>query len=224
MDTYKILIVEDEELLAKKMKSFLESWGYEVEIVRDFSNVLQEFHSVSPDLVLMDINLPGVNGFEWTRQIRKESKVPIIFISSHSESMNIIMALSQGGDDFITKPFDLQILAAKILALLRRSYDFNKDSETIEYNGVIYRLSDNTLTYQNQSVELTKNEGKILYQLLSQHGRIVSRGDIMEALWQTDYYIDENTLSVNVNRLRKKLSSIGLEDFIQTKKGMGYKI
>lgn len=224
MDKYKILIVEDEELLASKMKSFLESWDYEVYTVKDFANVLQEFRSVSPDLVLMDINLPSVNGFEWTRQIRKESKVPIIFISSHSESMNIVMALSQGGDDFIAKPFDLQILAAKILALLRRSYDFNQDNESIEYNGVIYKLSDNTLTYQNNSVELTKNEGKILYLLLSQRGRIVSRASIMESLWQTDYYIDENTLSVNVNRLRKKLSSIGLEDFIQTKKGMGYKI
>lgn len=174
MDKYKILIVEDEELLASKMKSFLESWDYEVYTVKDFANVLQEFRSVSPDLVLMDINLPSVNGFEWTRQIRKESKVPIIFISSHSESMNIVMALSQGGDDFIAKPFDLQILAAKILALLRRSYDFNQDNESIEYNGVIYKLSDNTLTYQNNSVELTKNEGKILYLLLSQRGRIVS--------------------------------------------------
>ena len=170
----------------------------------------------------MDITLPHLNGYHWTLEIRKFSKVPILFVSSANDDMNIVMAISQGADDYITKPFDLQVLAAKIQALLRRTYDFNSQSHFIEHKGVRFNVEDNTVSFQDKSIELTKNEAKILRLLLERKNSIVSRDDLMEYLWKTDYYVDENALSVNVNRLRKKLEQIDIRDFIITKKGIGY--
>lgn len=221
---YTICIVEDDEIIASKMKQYLESWNYQVGCIHDFSNVLHEFIQMKPDLVLMDVTLPYFNGYHWTQEIRKISKVPIVFISSADENMNVIMALSQGADDYITKPFDLQILTSKIQAILRRTYDFTGKSNILECDSVRFLVDENMVHYQDKEIELTKNEGRILRLLMERKGTIVSRESLMEYLWKTDYYVDENALSVNVNRLRKKLADIGIVDFIHTKKGMGYSI
>ena len=219
---YKILIVEDDMVIAKTIKAHLESWGYEVEYITDFQNVVSHFASYDPQLVLLDISLPFVNGFTLCNEIRKLSKVPIIFISSASDNMNIVMAISMGGDDFIAKPFDLTILTSKVQALLRRTYDFTGQTNLLEHRGAILNTSDATLTYNGHKIDLTKNDQKILLVLLENKGKTVSRDVLMTRLWETDSYIDDNTLTVNINRLRKKLEVIGLYDFIKTKKGLGY--
>ncbi|KIO58537.1 MULTISPECIES: response regulator transcription factor [Bacillaceae] len=219
---YKILIVEDDMVIAKTVKTHLESWGYEVEYIIDFQNVMSHFVSYDPQLVLLDISLPFVNGFTLCNEIRKLSKVPIIFISSASDNMNIVMAISMGGDDFIAKPFDLTILTSKVQALLRRTYDFTGQTNLLEHRGAIVNTSDATLTYNGQKIDLTKNDQKILHVLLENKGKTVSRDVLMTRLWETDSFIDDNTLTVNINRLRKKLEAIGLHDFIKTKKGLGY--
>jgi DNA-binding response OmpR family regulator len=219
---YKILIVEDDMVIAKTVKTHLESWGYEVEYITDFQNVMSHFVSYDPQLVLLDISLPFVNGFTLCNEIRKLSKVPIIFISSASDNMNIVMAISMGGDDFIAKPFDLTILTSKVQALLRRTYDFTGQTNLLEHRGAIVNTSDATLTFNGHKIDLTKNDQKILLVLLENKGKTVSRDILMTRLWETDSYIDDNTLTVNINRLRKKLEAIGLHDFIKTKKGLGY--
>jgi|SRR5690554_6765016 len=219
---YKILIVEDDMVIAKTIKNHLESWGYEVKYITDFKNVMQTFVSYDPQLVLLDISLPYINGYTICNEIRKLSKVPIVFISSASDNMNIVMAINMGGDDFIAKPFDLTILTSKIQALLRRTYNFTGQSQLLEHRGAILNISDGTLNYKGEKIELTKNDQKILHILLENKGKTVSRDALMTRLWQTDSFIDDNTLSVNVNRLRKKLEIIGLQDFIKTKKGIGY--
>lgn len=219
---YKILIVEDDMVIAKTVKTHLESWGYEVEYITDFQNVMSHFVSYDPQLVLLDISLPFVNGFTLCNEIRKLSKVPIIFISSASDNMNIVMAISMGGDDFIAKPFDLTILTSKVQALLRRTFDFTGQTNLLEHRGAIVNTSDATLTYNGQKIDLTKNDQKILHVLLENKGKTVSRDILMTRLWETDSFIDDNTLTVNINRLRKKLEAIGLHDFIKTKKGLGY--
>ena len=190
----------------------------------DLRNVLSEFAEFSPHIVLMDIMLPFYSGFYWCSEIRKVSKVPIVFISSASDNMNIVMAMNMGGDDFVCKPFDMSVLVAKVQAMLRRSYDFAGSSSMLEHKGMLLNLSDATLLYQEQKVELTKNELKILQTLIENKTQVVTRETLMTRLWESDMYVDENTLSVNVNRLRKKLTSIGLEDSILTKKGIGYQI
>jgi two-component system response regulator protein BraR/BceR len=219
---YKILIVEDDTIIAKAMKKHVETWGYEAEYVTDFKDVLSKFVSFQPQLVLLDISLPFYNGFYWCSEIRKVSKVPIIFISSASDNMNIVMAMNMGGDDFIAKPFDLSVLMAKIQAMLRRTYDFAGQSTLIEHKGAILDTSDATLTYNGEKIDLTKNDNRILQILMENKGKIVSRDSIMTKLWETDDYIDDNTLTVNMTRIRKKLESIGLTDFILTRKGIGY--
>lgn len=206
------------------IKKHLEKWEYEVSTVQDFGNVLGEFAVCDPQLVLLDIRLPFYNGHYWCTQIRQVSKVPIIFLSSVSDNMNIVMAMNMGADDFIPKPFDLEVLTAKVQALLRRSYDFAGSSSMLEHKGMLLNLSDATILYQEQKVELTKNELKILQTLIENKTQVVTRETLMTRLWESDMYVDENTLSVNVNRLRKKLTSIGLEDSILTKKGIGYQI
>lgn len=221
---YRILIVEDDEVIAQTVQKHLEEWGYEALCVTDFSNVLAEFAAAAPHPVLMDILLPGHNGCYWCGEIRKLSKVPVIFLSSASDSMNIIMAVSMGGDDFIAKPFDLNVMTAKVRAMLRRTYDFAGSHHLIEHGGAILNLSDATLTYEGSKAELTKNEFRILKLLLERAGRTVSREEVMTRLWETDCYVDDNTLTVNINRLRKKLAAIGLTEYITTKKGMGYLI
>ena len=221
---YRIFLVEDDETIARLIKKHLEKWEYEVSTVQDFGNVLGEFAACDPQLVLLDIRLPFYNGYHWCTQIRQVSKVPIIFLSSVSDNMNIVMAMNMGADDFIPKPFDLEVLTAKVQALLRRSYDFAGSSSMLEHKGMLLNLSDATILYQEQKVELTKNELKILQTLIENKTQVVTRETLMTRLWESDMYVDENTLSVNVNRLRKTLTSIGLEDSILTKKGIGYQI
>lgn len=219
---YKILIVEDDSGIAGAIKSQAEQWELEAHCVQNFRNVLAEFAEVNPHLVLMDISLPFFNGYHWCSEIRRVSKVPIIFISSASDNMNIIMAMNMGGDDFIAKPFDQSVMMAKIQALLRRTYDFGASVPVLEHRGLMLNTGDNTLTFQGERMELSKNEYRILLALMEAKGKVVSREKLMERLWETDCFVDENTLTVNVNRLRKKLDSIGLREFIKTKFGVGY--
>lgn len=219
---HKILLVEDDEVIRQQVKKMLEQWGYEVVLVEDFMEVLSIFVKVEPHLVLMDIGLPLFNGYHWCQEIRKVSKVPIMFLSSRDQAMDIVMAINMGGDDFVTKPFDQNVLLAKIQGLLRRSYEFGKDQSLLEYRSVILNLKAMDLVYQGEVVSLTKNEFQILQVLFERAGNIVSREDLMKELWNSDFFIDDNTLSVNVARLRKKLEAVGLKDFIETKKGVGY--
>lgn len=221
---YRILIVEDDSTIANAIKKHVENWGYIAECTENFADVMREFGRFEPQLVLMDIGLPFYNGYYWCSRIREISKVPVIFISSASDNMNIVMAMNMGGDDFIAKPFDLDVLMAKVQAILRRTYDFagGGSLNLVEHNGAILNLADASLTYQSNKLELTKNEYRILLTLMENKGNVVSRETLMEKLWATDSFVDENTLTVNINRLRKKLEAIGLSDFITTKKGMGY--
>lgn len=221
---YKIFIVEDDEIIARGIKEHLNAWDYDVHCVEDFSNVMTEFVKFDPQLVLMDITLPFFNGYYWCGEIRKVSKVPVVFLSSAPDNMNIVMAVNMGADDFISKPFDLEVLTVKIQAMLRRSYDFAGKSQILEHRGAILNLTETTLTYQDEKVELTKNEFRILQILMENKEKVVSRDTLMTKLWESDDYVDENTLSVNVNRLRKKLEVLGLSDFIITKKGIGYRL
>lgn len=221
---YRILIVEDDMTIANAVRKHMEGWGYEVRCAEDFKNVLAEFASFLPQLVLLDISLPFFNGYHWCSQIRQISRVPVIFLSSASDNMNIVMAINMGGDDFVAKPFDLNVLMAKVQAMLRRTYDFGGQTGLFEHRGVILNLSDATVFYDGSRVELTKNEFKILQILMEQKGNVVSRDKIMTRLWESDSYVDDNTLTVNVTRLRKKLEDAGVKGFITTKKGIGYLI
>lgn len=221
---YKILIVEDDTVIASAISAHIQAWGLEAECAEDFQNILREFVECRPQLVLMDISLPFYDGYYWCMEIRKISKVPIIFVSSASDNMNIVMAMNMGGDDFIAKPFDLNVLLAKIQAILRRTYDFVGQNTVIEHKGAILNTSDATISFRQEKIELTKNEYRILQTLLENKGSVVARDTLMQKLWETDYFVDENTLSVNVTRLRKKLEQAGLNNFITTKKGMGYLI
>lgn len=219
---YKIFIVEDDSVIARSMKKQLTAWGWEAQCVENFQNVLTEFASFGPHLVLLDITLPFYNGFYWCTEIRKISKVPVVFLSSASDNMNIVMAMNMGGDDFIAKPFDMMVLSAKIQAILRRTYDFAAQTDFLEHRGAILNTADASLTYNGQKIDLTKNDYKILKMLLENKGKTVSRDALMTRLWETDCFVDENTLTVNITRLRKKLESAGLTNFIMTKKGLGY--
>ena len=220
----KVLIVEDDPGIAQAVAEQAEMWDLEARCVKNFRNVLAEFSEYDPHLVLLDISLPFFNGYHWCGEIRKVSKVPILFISSASDNMNIVMAMNMGADDFIAKPFDLNVLTAKIQAMLRRTYDFAAAVPVLEHRGALLNTGDNTLTYEDEQISLTKNEYRILLTLMKNKGRVVSRERLMERLWETDSFVDENTLTVNVNRLRKKLDAAGLHDFITTKFGVGYLI
>ena len=224
MKMQKIMIVEDDEVIALAIQKHLETWNYEVEVVDDFEHVLDLYLQKQPELILLDISLPFYNGYHWCEQIRKVSSVPIIFISSANENMNIVMAISMGADDFITKPFDFHVLTAKIQALLRRTYSFSKSMQVLTYKDLVLNILDATISYHHQTIELTKNELKILQVLFEKSEVFVSRDDLMMALWQSNEFIDDNTLSVNMNRLRKKLDDFHIEHLIQTKKGLVYKL
>ena len=219
---HRIFIVEDDKMIAESVQKHLQQWGYEVVVATDFSNILGEVTKAGPDLILLDITLPNFNGFYWCREIRKMYKLPIIFISSASDNMNIVMAIDMGGDDFIAKPFDLSVLTAKIGAMLRRSYSFSGQMSALEHKGAILNMVDDTVTYNGEKIELSKNEAQIMTLLMENAGSIVSRDLIMMQLWDSDNFIDDNTLTVNITRIRKKLKDIGLDDFIKTKKGRGY--
>ena len=221
---YRLLIVEDDMGIAEAIKAQAELWDMQVRYVQDFRNVMAEFAESDPHIVLLDISLPFFNGYHWCSEIRKVSKVPIIFISSASDNLNMVMAMNLGADDFIAKPFDQSVLMAKLQALLRRTYDFGAPQQVLEHRGALLNTGDSTLIYRDEKIQLSKNEFRILSVLLKSKGKVVSREKLMQALWETDSFVDENTLSVNVNRLRKRLSAAGLEDFITTKFGVGYLI
>lgn len=221
---YKIYIVEDDTSIALMMKNHLEKWAYQVRLAENFQDILGEVSGFSPDLILMDITLPYYNGFYWCSEIRKLFKIPIVFISSADDNLNIVMAMDMGGDDFIAKPFDLAVLTAKIGAIIRRSYSYAGQVNVIEHRGAICNLMDATMNYQGKKVDFSRNEFQILVLLMENAGSIVSRDTIMMQLWDSDNFIDDNTLTVNVTRIRKKLKEIGLEDFVKTRKGIGYLI
>ena len=221
---YRILIVEDDMTIAKELAAHLEKWGYETRCAENFKNIMNDFLDFEPQLLMLDIGLPFFNGFHWCQEIRKVSQVPIMFLSSLDDNMNIVMAMNMGGDEFIEKPFDLNVVTAKVQALLRRTYAFQGSSNLLEHDGIMLNLGDATVLYQDQKVELTKNEFRILQILFERAGKIVSRDEIIERLWDSDEFIDDNTLTVNVARLRKKLESIGRKDMIRTKKGIGYMV
>lgn len=219
---YRLLIVEDDMGIAEAIEKQATAWDLTVKCIKDFQSVMQEFAEFNPHLILMDIGLPFFDGYYWCSEIRKVSKVPIIFISSASDNMNIIMAMNMGADDFISKPFDQSVLMAKVQAMLRRTYNFSSAVPVIEHNGALLNTGSNMLVYNDKNIELTKNEYKILLVLMENKSKVVSRERLMEVLWETDSFIDENTLTVNVGRLRKKLEAAGLNDFIKTKFGVGY--
>ena len=219
---YKLMIIEDDPGIAGAIAAQSANWGLEVCVASDFRRISGEFAAFQPHIILMDISLPFYDGYYWCSEIRRVSKVPIIFISSASDNMNIIMAMNMGADDFIAKPFDMSVLMAKVQALLRRTYDFGSSVPVIEHRGALLNTGDNSLTFKGEDIPLTQNEYKILLCLLENKGRVVSREKLMERLWKTDSFIDENTLTVTVNRMRKKLDAAGLEGFIATKHGVGY--
>lgn len=221
---YRILIVEDDTVIAGAMEQHLCEWGFSARCAGNFKNLVEEFVEWDPQLVLLDISLPFFNGYHWCAEIRRLSKVPVIFISSAGDNMNVVMAMNMGADDFIVKPFDLTVLTAKVQAMIRRTYEFQGQLNVIEHRGAILNLNDTTLTCGTERVELTKNEFRILQLLMENKGRVVERDAIMTRLWQSESFIDDNTLTVNMTRLRRKLTEAGLEDFITTKKGLGYLI
>ena len=221
---YRLLIIEDDRGIAEAIKTQAEMWELQVHLVENFRNVMGEFAEFAPHIVLLDIALPFFNGYHWCSEIRKVSRVPIIFISSAADNMNMVMAMNMGADDFIAKPFDQSVLMAKLQAMLRRTYDFAAYVPVLEHRGALLNTGDNTLTYGGEKISLSKNEYRILLVLMENKGKVVSREKLMEQLWETDSFVDENTLSVNVNRLRKRLEAAGLLDFITTKFGVGYLI
>lgn len=222
---YKIMIIEDDITLCSEIAEGLTRWGFDAIVVKNFEEIFNEFAKNNPHLIIMDINLPYFDGFHWCQKIREVSKVPIIYLSSRNSNMDIIMAIKMGGDDFVTKPFSMDILVTKLHALLRRVYSYGENSsQVLEYNGAVLNINDSTLIYNENKLELTKNEFKILILLMKNKGKIISRDRIMRSLWDDDTFINDNTLTVNVNRLRKRLEDIGLKDFIETRKGQGYVI
>lgn len=219
----KVMIVEDDKAIRELLAEALKRWNFDVVALETFEHILEDFLRERPQIILLDINLPIFDGFYWCNKIREISQVPIIFISSRESNMDMIMAMNMGGDDFIQKPFDTEVLIAKIRALLRRSYSYiETQTNVLEYKGVILNLHDLNIYYGEQKVELTKTEF-VIFQLLMKHaGSVVSRNKIMRTLWKQEQFIDNNTLSVNIARIRKKLAQLGIEDFITTKKGEGY--
>lgn len=219
---FKIFVVDDSKIISEKLKEELEKWGFEIVLVDDFEKVIDIFKCENPDLVVMDIALPYYDGYFWTRKIRDLSNVPIIFLSSKEDTMNKIMAMEMGADDFVSKPFDLDLLIAKIKALLRRTYDYKDNLDRLELGGLVLDLKSMTVVFSNKSIDLSKNEFKILEILMVNKGNVVSRDKLMTSLWSTDIYIDDNTLTVNISRLRKSLAGLGVDNFIKTKQGLGY--
>ena len=218
---YRIFVVEDDRTIAREVCRLAESWGMEAKSAEDLRNVAAEAAEYGPHLIIMDIGLPFFDGYHWCRELRKQTAAPILFLSSAADNMSVIIAVNMGGDDFVAKPFDGGVLMAKVRSLLRRCYDMAAEP-VLECRGARLRSGDQKLDYNGQAVELTKNEYRILSCLMESSGRVVSREKLMERLWETDSFVDENTLTVNVNRLRRKLAAAGLEDMIATRHGVGY--
>ncbi|KRE72857.1 response regulator transcription factor [Paenibacillus sp. Soil750] len=222
---YRIMMVEDDEKIRRIVADTLQKWQYDVVEVTQFDQVLKDFQQSDPHLILLDINLPVFDGYYWCQQIRAVSKVPIIFLSSRNQNMDIIMAINMGGDDFIQKPFDLDILVAKVSALIRRKYTYQEDeSAKFTHKGLKLHVTNSTIEYKGQVSELSRNEFILLQLIMRNIGKIVSREDMMQVLWNEEQFVDDNTLTVNVNRMRRKIAALGLEDYIVTRKGMGYLI
>ena len=222
---YHILVIEDDRSMAEEIARLLSGWRYQVSLVQDFTQIVEETASLNPQIILLDINLPYFDGFYWCKKLREVTKVPIIFLSSRESSMDVVMAMNNGGDDYIQKPFDSNMLIAKLQAMLRRTYEIDtKESKILLYKGMKLHIEEMTLSYKEQMIELTKNEFRILKLLLEHKGEIVSRNEMMKRLWDDEIYVNENTLTVNVNRLRSRLEEMGLHDVIATKKGIGYSI
>ncbi len=219
---YRIFIVEDDAVIARAVQDHLTGWGHTVACAQRFDQVLSEFAAFDPHLVILDISLPFFNGYHWCTEIRKISQVPILFLTSAADSVDVVTAMQLGGDDLLAKPFDLPVLSAKVQAILRRSYDFRPTARLLACRGAVLDVSDGTLTVNGQRVELSRNEGRILHMLLEHKGQAVTRDALMVRLWESDSFVDENTLNVNVGRLRRKLEAAGLPDFIRTRKGVGY--
>ena len=219
---FKIFVVDDSQIISEKLRNEFEKWGFEVILADDFERVFDTFKDEKPDLVVMDIGLPFYDGYFWTRKIRDISNVPIIFLSSKEDTMNKIMAMEMGADDFVSKPFEMDLLLAKIKALLRRTYDYKENLSRLEIRGLILDLKSMAISFGEKSLDLSKNEFKILETLMVNKGNVVSRDKLMTSLWSTDIYIDDNTLTVNISRLRKSLAGLGVGDFIKTKQGYGY--
>ena len=224
MDRFKIFLIEDDEIIAKSLKKFLENWSYEVYLVKDYEKVFEEYERIDPAIILIDISLPFFNGYYWCEKIRNVSNVPIIFISSASENLNKIMAMNMGADDYITKPFDLELLLAKIKALLRRSYEYKEVTHNISSKDIFIDRNRMLLIFDNKEISLSKNEYLILEMMFTYPEKVFKREELMDKIWQTDEFIDDNTLTVNIMRLRKKLEDVGLKDLIKTKKKVGYYI
>ena len=219
---YRIFVVEDDGTIARMVRTGLEQWGYTVRCAENFDRVDQDFAEFDPQLVLLDISLPRYNGYHWCGEIRRASKVPVVFLSSAADNMNIVMAMNMGGDDFIAKPFDMNVLVAKVQAILRRTYDFGAPAHLLPCAGGMLNPESSLLHLNGENISLTRNELRILQLLLEHRGQIVSRGDLMTRLWESDSFVDENTLTVNIARLRKKLEDAGVHELIRTKKGEGY--
>ncbi|MBO0470692.1 response regulator transcription factor [Enterococcus sp. DIV0242_7C1] len=219
----KIMIVEDETTIRDLIREELQKWQFDTFGVTNFNTVLEDFQQEDPQLVLLDINLPVFDGYYWCQKIREISKVPIIFISSRNTNMDMIMAMNMGADDFVTKPFQLDVLVAKINALLRRSYNYSEvGSEIMSHNGITLNVDNGSMEINGEIIDLSKNEYRLLYILMKKHGKILTREKLLRALWEDERFVDDNTLTVNINRLRKKIEQAGLEGYIETKVGQGY--
>lgn len=216
------MLIEDDLDVTRELRLSLRKWGFEVETIDQFNNIVKEFIEKKPSLVLMDVNLPFYDGFYWCEKIREFSKVPIIFLSSRDSNMDIIMGMNNGGDDYITKPFSMEVLISKINALLRRSYDYSASDSLIYYDNAVLDVEKCIFSYMDNKIELTKNEMKILSLLIKHKGKVVSREKLMMSLWNDDEFVSDNTLTVNITRLRGRIRELGLEDVIKTKKGIGY--
>lgn len=221
---YRIYMIEDDNGILEAVKSRGEKWGLEVVGVKNFRKIPEEFAAMQPHLVIMDIGLPAFDGYHWCTELRRISKCPILFLSSASDNMNMVMAINMGGDDFVAKPFDMDMLTAKIQALLRRTYDYAECMPVLEHREAFLNVESGVLTYRGEAVDLTKNEHRILALLMKNKGKVISRERLMDTLWEMDCYVDDNALTVNVGRLRRKLEANGLVDFIMTKFGEGYYI
>lgn len=219
---YKILLVEDDIDLAKETLIALEKWGFKVNLIDNFENIIEEFIYIKPEVVLLDVNLPLYNGFYWCEKIREISNVPIIFLSSRDSDMDLIMGINNGGDDYITNPFSIDVLVTKINAIIRRVYNYNNSNNIIGYKDLIFDIEKGIIKLNNKNIELTKNEIRILTLLLKNKDKVVSRESLMMSLWDSDEFVTDNALTVNINRLRSKIKELGVEDFIKTKKGIGY--
>ncbi len=222
MNNKKIFIIEDEEKIRNELSTFLNKYGYITSVATNFENVVRDAINEDPHIILLDINLPYYDGYYVCREIRKQSDVPIIVVTSRQSEIDELMSMNLGADDFVTKPYNTQILLARIASIIKRTYSNSNETEILNYNGLKYNLYKSEVEFNNKSIDLTKNESKILFILIKNSEKIVSRDEIIKTLWQTNEFIDDNTLTVNVNRLRKKIEELGAEGYLKTKRGQGY--